>query len=100
MASLGFLGFDVTAEQNGADALRLARARPFDLLILDVMLPGIDSFEIVRFPSLPGDFDIAFVPAHGGTAQAAPVRPHGPRVTLTLRVRAAPRSAAELTATA
>ena len=48
VASLRFLGFEVTAEQDGTDALRLARNRPFDLLILDVMLPGIDGFEIVR----------------------------------------------------
>jgi two-component system, OmpR family, response regulator len=47
-ASLRFLGFRVTGAENGKDALRLARSRPFDLLILDVMLPGIDGFEIVR----------------------------------------------------
>jgi len=47
-AALRFLGFQVTAAENGTDALRLARNRPFDLLILDVMLPGIDGFEIVR----------------------------------------------------
>ena len=47
-ASLRFLGFQVTAAENGTDALRLARNRPFDLLILDVMLPDLDGFEIVR----------------------------------------------------
>ena len=47
-ASLRFLGFQVTAAEDGADALALARSRPFDLLILDVMLPGIDGFEIAR----------------------------------------------------
>jgi|HubBroStandDraft_6_1064221.scaffolds.fasta_scaffold331966_2 two-component system OmpR family response regulator len=48
VASLRFLGFQVTAAENGTDALRLARSRRFDLLILDVVLPGIDGFEIVR----------------------------------------------------
>jgi two-component system, OmpR family, response regulator len=47
-ASLRFLGFEVTAAGTGTDALRLARERPYDLLILDVMLPGPDGFEIVR----------------------------------------------------
>ena len=47
-ASLRFLGFDVAVAENGTDALRLARANPFDLLILDVVLPDIDGFEIVR----------------------------------------------------
>jgi two-component system, OmpR family, response regulator len=46
--SLRFLGFHVTAAENGTEALRLARGSPFDLLVLDVMLPGIDGFEIVR----------------------------------------------------
>jgi two-component system, OmpR family, response regulator len=47
-ASLRFLGFEVTAAGTGTEALRLARDCPFDLLILDVMLPGPDGFEIVR----------------------------------------------------
>jgi two-component system OmpR family response regulator len=47
-ASLRFLGFEVTAAGTGTDALRLARDRCFDLLILDVMLPDLDGFEIVR----------------------------------------------------
>jgi two-component system OmpR family response regulator len=47
-ASLRFLGFEVTTAQTGADALRLARDRPFDLVVLDVMLPDTDGFEIVR----------------------------------------------------
>jgi two-component system, OmpR family, response regulator len=47
-ASLRFLGFGVTSAANGKDALRLARAQSFDLLVLDIMLPDIDGFEIVR----------------------------------------------------
>lgn len=47
-ASLSFLGFGVTTADNGADALRLARDRPFDLAVLDVMMPGPDGFEVVR----------------------------------------------------
>ncbi len=47
-ASLRFLGFEVTTAENGAGALRLARSQPFDLLVLDVVLPDVDGFEIVR----------------------------------------------------
>jgi two-component system, OmpR family, response regulator len=47
-ASLRFLGFAVTTADNGSEALRLARDRPFDLLVLDVMLPDTDGFEIIR----------------------------------------------------
>ena len=34
-ASLRFLGFVVTAAENGTDALRLARGQRFDLVILE-----------------------------------------------------------------
>jgi two-component system OmpR family response regulator len=47
-ASLRFLGFDVSTAENGTGALRLARERPFDLVVLDVMLPDTDGFEVVR----------------------------------------------------
>src|SRR5580658_8237563 len=46
--SLRFLGFDVTTADNGTDALRLARDGRFDLLVLDVMLPELDGFDVVR----------------------------------------------------
>jgi two-component system OmpR family response regulator len=45
---LSSLGFTVESAGTGTEALRLARTRPFDLLILDVMLPDLDGFEIVR----------------------------------------------------
>ena len=47
-ASLRFLGFEVSTAQTGTEALRLARSRPFDLIILDVMLPDTDGFEVLR----------------------------------------------------
>ena len=47
-ASLRFLGFDVSTAGTGCDALRLVREQPFDLVVLDVMLPDTDGFEIVR----------------------------------------------------
>jgi two-component system OmpR family response regulator len=47
-ASLRFLGFEVTATETGTEALRLAREHPFDLIVLDVMLPDTDGFEVVR----------------------------------------------------
>jgi len=47
-ASLRFLGFEVTTAGTGTGALRLARDRPFDLVVLDVMLPDTSGFDVVR----------------------------------------------------
>ena len=46
-ASLRFLGFEVTTAETGTEALRMARDRPFDLVVLDVMLPDTDGFETI-----------------------------------------------------
>jgi two-component system, OmpR family, response regulator len=47
-ASLRFLGFEVTTAETGSDALRMARNHPFHLVVLDVMLPDTDGFDVVR----------------------------------------------------
>jgi len=41
-------GFTVTAEHEGNRGLERARKPGIDLIVLDVMLPGIDGFEILR----------------------------------------------------
>ncbi len=39
-------GYEVSTASNGMTGLRMAKDNPPDLLILDVMLPGLDGFEI------------------------------------------------------
>lgn len=41
-------GYLVSVAGDGLTALEIARANPPDLVILDVMLPGIDGFEVCR----------------------------------------------------
>ena len=41
-------GFDVAAMSDGQAALAAALAEPPDVMILDVMLPGLDGFEVLR----------------------------------------------------
>lgn len=38
-------GFIVTQASNGLEALALARHEPFDLVILDIMMPHLDGYE-------------------------------------------------------
>jgi diguanylate cyclase (GGDEF)-like protein len=41
-------GFLVTEAENGVEALRLAHAEVPDLVLLDVMMPDLDGFEVCR----------------------------------------------------
>ena len=62
VVSLTFLleraGFDVESHSNGEDALKAAMALPPDVMVLDVMMPGLDGFEVLRrLRSDAGDSD-------------------------------------------
>lgn len=41
-------GFTIDTAANGEDALALAEEHSYDLFILDIMLPGIDGYELCR----------------------------------------------------
>ena len=41
-------GYDVVVAANGADCIRKAKAEKPDMIVLDVMMPGMDGFEVAR----------------------------------------------------
>ena len=52
--------FEVRTAANGFDALQLCSRSPFDVILLDVMMPGMDGFEVCR--RLKADPATAHVP--------------------------------------
>jgi two-component system OmpR family response regulator len=65
--SLRFAGFDVVTAVSGAEALRAVTASRPDLVLLDVMLPDGDGFEVVRRMRSSGpDVPVIFVTARDG----------------------------------
>ena len=45
---LSYEGFAVETAGSGAEGLAIARERPSDLVILDVMMPGLSGFEVLQ----------------------------------------------------
>lgn len=45
---LTYEGFAVETAGSGEEALRLVREGPPDLVILDILMPGLDGFEVLR----------------------------------------------------
>ena len=41
-------GFSVTVSRDGAEALAIAQSSSFDIIVLDLMLPGLDGFTVAR----------------------------------------------------
>lgn len=42
------VGYTITAAEDGQTALTLFNGKQFDLILLDIMMPGIDGFEVCR----------------------------------------------------
>jgi len=56
-------GYQVLTAYNGIDALRLARERSPDLIVLDLMLPDIDGLEVCRILRHESDVPIIMLTA-------------------------------------
>ena len=61
-------GFQVVVVHSGVDALRTARRNSPDLMVLDVLMPGLDGYEVcrqVRADPLLNNLPILFLTAKG-----------------------------------
>jgi two-component system alkaline phosphatase synthesis response regulator PhoP len=93
-------GYQVAGALTGEDALKKARAEAFDLVVLDLMLPGIDGLEVakkLKSDQKTGQVPILMLTAKGEEADIVTglelgaedyvTKPFSPRV-LVARVRA------------
>lgn len=66
--ALNFHGCSVTTGASGEDAMQLAYAMDPDLIVLDVLLPDIDGFEVCRrLRSVANDVPVIFLTARDAT---------------------------------
>src|SRR5436309_812822 len=61
--------YDVEVAGDGNEALRRARERPFDLVVLDIMLPGLDGIAVCKRLRATGPLPILLLTALGGTEE-------------------------------
>ncbi len=58
-------GYEVLTADNGEEALRIASSGGLDLVILDVMLPGMDGFDVLREIRKNSELPILMLTARG-----------------------------------
>ena len=100
-------GYQVTGALTGEDALKKIRSAAFDLIVLDLMLPGIDGLEVTkRLKNDPNvrDIPILMLTAKGEEADIVTglelgaddyiTKPFSPRILLA-RIRTALRRTSE-----
>jgi CheY-like chemotaxis protein len=55
-------GYEVSDANNGASALELFQAKPFDLVITDLTLSGLDGFQVIeRIRSISPDVPVILI---------------------------------------
>jgi two-component system response regulator MprA len=62
-------GHEVELASDGLEALRHAREHPPDLVVMDVMLPGLDGIGVCRRLRATAQFPILLLTALGGTEE-------------------------------
>ena len=65
---LSLKGYDVLVAANGEQGLDTAREHPLDLVILDLMLPGMDGVEVCRLLRKEADVPIIMLTARDSVA--------------------------------
>lgn len=64
-------GYHVAVAASGAAAIEMIQAEPFDLMLLDLKMPGIDGLEVMRAAfSISPDTMVVMLTAHGSLESA------------------------------
>jgi two-component system response regulator MprA len=66
---LAMEGYDVDVAADGGEGLRRAQKQPFDLVVLDVLLPGLDGIAVCKRLRATAATPILLLTALGGTEQ-------------------------------
>jgi DNA-binding response OmpR family regulator len=65
---LGPMGYDVSSVHTGPEGIERATAEPWAAVILDLMLPGLDGFEVLKRIRVKSDVPVLMLTARGEEA--------------------------------
>jgi len=65
---LGSMGYEVAAAHTGPEGVERVQAEPWHAIILDVMLPGLDGFEVLKQIRRTVDVPVLMLTARGDEA--------------------------------
>ncbi len=68
-------GYEVSTAENGSSALKRIKQSTFDLILLDLMMPGMDGYEVTKH--IRGNAELSFIPILLITAHDSPNVAHG-----------------------
>lgn len=77
--TLGQLGCRVVTAKNGSEGLELAKQQDFDLLFLDLKMPGVDGAEIFReVKTIKPDLPVVIITGYPNSDMMNRALAHGP----------------------
>ena len=75
---LGRAGFEVTTASDGREALEALAGQPFDLMLTDQRMPGMDGIELLgRVQGIDADLPVVLMTAFGTVSTAVQAMKHG-----------------------
>jgi YesN/AraC family two-component response regulator len=73
-------GYDVTTAGNGREGLREMRKGPFDLVLTDLKMPGMDGIEVLKgAKELSPETEVIIITGYGNTAHTTTSKSPSPR---------------------
>ncbi len=68
---LGFRNIDAQGATSGTDALQLIQEQDFDIVVLDVKMPGLGGFDVIKkIKQQRPDLAVLFLTGHGAKEDA------------------------------
>ena len=71
-------GMEVATSNSGGEALKLVETEPYDVVVLDLQMPGMDGIEVLeRIKQRQPDIQVVLLTGHASVAKGVEAIKHG-----------------------